>query len=132
MRRGFYRIFVPMAVMIFALSFGARESAAQKPALELLDAKASATASSITLSGQVKNISASNITGVTVYCDFQNGSGKVVRTEPTTLETDPLKPNGTADFKCSTKASPEIKGYNMPRFERLFGGPLVVKDSRKK
>ena len=132
MRPVFYRVLVPMAVMIFALSIGARESAAQKPALELLDAKAAATTSSITLSGQVKNISSSDITGVTVYCDFQNGSGKVVRTEPTTLETDPLKPNGTADFKCSTKAGPEVKGYNMPRFERLFGGPLVVKDGRKK
>lgn len=121
-----------MAVLIFALSIGARESAAQKPALELLDAKATANPSSISLAGQVKNISSNAITGVTVYCDFQNGSGRVVRTEPTTLETDPLKPNGTADFKCSTKASPEIKGYNMPRFERMFGGPLMVKDSRKK
>ena len=121
-----------MAVTIFALSMGARESAAQKPALELLDAKASATSSSITLAGQVKNISSSDITGVTVYCDFQNGSGKVVRTEATTLEPDPLKPNGTAEFKCSTKASADIKGFNIPRFERLFGGPLGVKDSRKK
>lgn len=121
-----------MAVSIFLLSWGAKNSAAQKPALELLDAKAAATSSSITLSGQVKNISASDITGVTVYCDFQNGSGRIVRTEQTTLETDPLKPNGTADFKCSTKAGPEIRGFNIPRFERLFGGPLVVKDSRKK
>ena len=132
MRRAFYRFIAPMAVMIFALSVGARESAAQKPSLELLDAKAAASGANITLSGQVKNVSSSDITGVTVYCDFQNGTGKVVRTEATTLETDPLKPNGTAEFKCSTKASADIKGYNIPRFERLFGGALVVKDSRKK
>ena len=132
MRRVFNRIFMPMAGLIFLLSLGAKDSAAQKPALELLDAKAAATSGAITLSGQVKNISTSDITGVTVYCDFQNGSGRVVRTEQTTLETDPLKPNGTADFKCSTKAGADIKGYNMPRFERLFGGPLVVKDGRKK
>lgn len=106
------------------------ESAAQRPSLEL-EVKQSATQTSISLAGEVKNISASDVSGVTVYCDFLGGNGKVVRTEETNLETDPLPPNKVSSFKCSTKSSPEIKGYNL-RFNRMFGGPLVVKPSAKK
>jgi hypothetical protein len=122
---------IPLVVFISMLSFGAARGAAQREQLELLDAKSSATQSAISIVGQVKNISSSDISGVTVYCDFQNASGRVVRSEPTNLETDPLKPNSSSEFKCSTKASPDIRGYSF-RFDRMFGGALKAKDSRKK
>jgi hypothetical protein len=131
-RQFFYPNLMPLLVALALISFSAAESAAQRQAsLELLDVKQSATQSSISLAGQVKNISSSEISGVTVYCDFLNASGKVARTEQSTLETDPLAPNKLSDFKCSTKSGPEIKGYNL-RFDRLFGGPLAVKASPKK
>jgi hypothetical protein len=131
-RRVCSRGFIPAIVLMAVISIAAKDGAAQqRPALELLDAKGAATTTTITLTGQVKNISPSDISSVTVYCDFQGAGGTVVRTEESKLETDPLKPNSTSEFKCSTKAGPDIKGYNF-RFARLFGGPLAVKDSRKK
>lgn len=112
-------------------SFAAANSAAQKPSLELLEAKGSATQTAISIVGQVKNVASKDLSGVTVYCDFQSGSGKVVRSEESRLDTDPLAPNKVSEFKCSTKSSPEIKGYSF-RFVSLFGGSLVAKDVRKK
>ena len=129
MRQFFYPNLIPLLVLIALVSFTAAESAAQKPSLEL-EVKQSATQTSISLAGEVKNISTSDVSGVTVYCDFLNAGGKVVRTEQTNLETDPLSPNKVSEFKCSTKSSPEIKGYNL-RFNRMFGGPLVVKPRPK-
>ncbi len=131
MKQVFYHNWVPLVALIALTSFSAAEGAAQKPSLELSDVKQSATASSISLAGEVKNVSSGDVSGVTVYCDFLGAGGKIVRTEQTTLEPDPLSPNKVATFKCSTKASPEIKGYNF-RFDRMFGGPLVVKPAPKK
>ena len=131
MRRIFCPNWVRLVVFISLISVAATESMAQRPSIELLDVKASATQSAISLAGQVKNISPSDVRGVTVYCDFQNAAGKVVRTEQTNLKTDPLAPNKLSDFECSTKSSQDIKGYNF-RFDRLFGGPLAIKDSRPK
>ena len=131
MRRVFNPGLIPLVALISMISFAARESAAQRPGLEMMDVKQSATQTAISLTGQVKNISPSNISGVTVYCDFLNGAGKVARTEQSTLEPDPLLPNKVAEFKCSTKSGSEIKGYNF-RFDRLFGGPIVVKPMQKK
>ena len=132
MRRVFYSSLIPVVSLMALITVGARDGAAQRPALDLIDVKQSATATTISLVGEVKNVSNSEVSGVTVYWDFLNGAGKVVRTEQTSLDTDPLKPNSVSEFKVSTKASPEIKGYGIPRFERLFGGPLVVRDARKK
>jgi hypothetical protein len=123
---------MPLLAALVYISIAAVQSQAQaRPSLELLDVKPAATQTAITLEGQVKNISSSDIHGVTVYCDFNGASGKPVRTEPTTLDPDPLSPNKVAQFKCSTKSSQEIKGYNV-RFERLFGGPLIVKPGPNK
>ena len=130
MRRGVSHILLPL--FVFSLfAFASIDGFAQRASIELIDAKATATQTAINIVGQVKNISSSDISGVTVYCDFQNGSGKVIRSEQAALDTDPLGPNKTSEFKCSTKPNPEIKGYGF-RFDRMFGGPLVVKDSRKK
>ena len=132
MRRVFYSSLIPVMSLIALISVAASDGAAQRPSLELVDVKQSATVTTISLVGEVKNVSTSDVSGVTVYWDFLNGAGKVVRTEQTNLDTDPLKPNATSEFKVSTKASPEIKGYGIPRFERIFGGPLAVRDARKK
>lgn len=129
------RVFHPGLISVFVLvamfSFAAANSAAQKPSLELLEAKGSATQTAISIVGQVKNVASKDLSGVTVYCDFQSASGKVIRSEESRLDTDPLAPNKTSEFKCSTKSSPEIKGYSF-RFVSLFGGALVAKDVRKK
>jgi hypothetical protein len=129
--RRFSFYFMPLLVFVCFVSLDAVEVFAQKPLLELLDAKATASATAINIVGQVKNISSSDIRGVTVYCDFQGAGGKVMRTEETKLDIDPLAPDKTTEFKCSTKAGADIKGYSF-RFDRLFGGPILPKDSRKK
>ncbi len=131
MRRVYYPGMIPVFALIAMISFAATNSAAQKPSLALLEAKGSATQTSINITGQVKNLATKDLSGVTVYCDFQSAGGKVIRTEEGSLETDPLPPNKVSEFKCSTKASPDLRGYNF-RFVSLFGGPLAVKDSRKK
>jgi hypothetical protein len=129
--RRFSSHFMPVFVLVCMVSMAGVKAFAQRPSLELLDAKAAATQTTINIVGQVKNVSASDIRGVTVYCDFQGAGGKVVRSEETKLDTDPLAPEKTSEFKCSTKAGADIRGYGF-RFDRLFGGPILVKDSRKK
>jgi len=130
-RRVNYPGLMPALVVFAMISFAAVNCAAQKPSLELLDSKASASQTAISVVAQVKNISTSDISGVTVYCDFVNASGRIVRTEQSSFETDPLKPNSTSQFKCETKVSPDIKSFKY-RFERMFGGPLIVKAPAKK
>jgi hypothetical protein len=130
-KRSFYPSLAPVFVFIVAISVAASSGLAQRPALELQDVKQSASQTAVTLAGQVKNISSSDISGVTVYCDFQGAGGKVMRTEETRLDKDPLKPNVAASFSCSTKSSPDIRGYGL-RFIRLFGGPLAVKSAAPK
>jgi hypothetical protein len=129
------RVLVPARIPVFALiaifSFAAAALAQQRPSLELLEGKASATQTAINVVGQVKNVAGKDLSGITVYCDFQNASGKTIKSEEGKLETDPLKPNGTSEFKCSTKSSPDVRGFGF-RFVSLFGGPLAVKDVRKK
>ena len=95
------------------------------------DTKISATQSTIDISGQVKNISTREVSGVAVHCDFQDASGKSVRVVQGQLETDPLPPNKISSFKVSTSYSASIKRFNVT-FSQMFGGPLVTKDSRKK
>ena len=109
---------VPVIVFMAVFSFAARNGMAQREQLELLDAKGAATQTAINIVGQVKNISTSDISGVTVYCDFTGAGGKVVNTEQTNFDKDPLKPNAQAEFKCSTKASPEIKSFGF-RFDQI-------------
>ena len=129
------RVLVPGWIPVFAIitvfSFAAANGFAQRPSLELLDAKGSATQTSINIVGQVKNVATKDLSGITVYCDFQSASGKTIRTEEGRLDVDPLKPNSNSEFKCSTKASPDVRGFGF-RFVSLFGGPLTVKDVRKK
>ena len=107
---------------------------AQKPAsrasMELLETKQTATQSSLEITGQVKNISKSEVNGVTVFCDFMDASGKSIKREQTTLDTDPLAPNKISTFKVSTPYNAAIKRFNVT-FSQMFGGPLVTKDSRK-
>ena len=117
---------LPVALILLA----AGECWAQRPAMELLETKQSATQSSIDIVGQVKNISPREVMGVAVSCDFQDASGKSLRVEQGHLETDPLAPNKVSLFKISTRYNPEIKRFNVT-FAEIFGGRLVTKDSRK-
>ena len=98
--------------------------------MELLETKQSATQSTIDIVGQVKNVSTREVSGVTVYCDFQDASGKSVRVVQGHLEIDPLAPNKISQFRVSTPASAAIKRFNVT-FAEMFGGKLVTKDSRK-
>jgi len=129
-RRLFYPGVTPVFILITLFSFAAAEGLAQKYSLELVEAKGSATQTSIIVEGQVKNITTKDLSGITVYCNFRGAGGKIVRTEESTLETDPLPPNKESEFKCSTKASPEIKDYAF-RFVSLFGGELTVAPRKK-
>ena len=103
---------------------------AQRQSMELLETKISATQTTIDIVGQVKNVSTREVSGVTVYCDFQDASGKSVRVVQGHLEIDPLPPNKVSQFKVSTPASAAIKRFNVT-FAEMFGGKLVTKDSRK-
>ena len=98
--------------------------------MELLETKQSATQSTIDIVGQVKNISTREVSGVTVYCDFQDASGKSVRVVQGHLEIDPLAPSKVSEFKVSAPASAAIRRFNVT-FAEMFGGKLVTKDSRK-
>ncbi|MBI3933842.1 MAG: hypothetical protein HY316_04065 [Acidobacteria bacterium] len=113
------------------IRFGAVSAAAQaRPSMELLETKTSQTQSAIEVVGQVKNISTRPVEGVTVFCDFQDASGKTVKREQGSLDTDPLAPNKISTFKISTASSAAIRGFKIT-FGQMFGGPLVTKDSRK-
>ncbi|MBI4463159.1 MAG: hypothetical protein HY647_00510 [Acidobacteria bacterium] len=130
MRRIFLLNATPLLVLIALLAGVAGSIAAQRPSMELLETKISATQEAITIVGQVKNISDREVNGVTVYYDFQDGSGKSIRTEQGFLETDPLPPDKVSQFKISTQYNPGIKRFNVT-FGEMFGGQLVTKDSRK-
>ena len=108
----------------------ATPSATQRAAMELLEAKQSATQDAINIAGQVKNISGKEVSGVTVLCDFQDSAGKSIRVEQGYLGTDPLAADKTSAFKISTKYDPNIKRFNVT-FREMFGGALATKDSRK-
>lgn len=120
-----------LLVSIALLWLATAPSAAQRPSIELLETKISATQATIDIVGQVKNISTREVSGVTVHCDFQNAGGKSVRMVEGQLATDPLAPNKVSGFKVSTNYSSEIKRFNVT-FSQMFGGPLATKDSRKK
>ena len=101
-----------------------------RASMELLETKPTVTAQTLEIVGQVKNISAGDVSGVTVYCDLQDANGKSLRVVQGHLETDPLAANKISQFKVSAPYSAEIKRFNVT-FSRMFGGPLVTKDSRK-
>ena len=99
-------------------------------AMELLETRQSATQETISIVGQAKNTYTRDVSGVTVYCDFQDASGNSIRVEQGTLKTDPLPPNTVSEFRVSTAYDPAIKRFNVS-FAEMFGGKLVTKDSRK-
>jgi hypothetical protein len=102
---------------------------ADRSQMELLEAKQSATQTTITIVGKVKNISSREVMGVAVSVNFQDADGNSLKVEQGNLVTDPLPPNETSDFKITTPYSTNIKRFSVS-FAELFGGPLIMKDSR--
>ena len=97
--------------------------------MELLEASQSATQTTITLVGQVKNITTREVSGVTVSVNFQDADGDSVRVEQGNLDTDPLPPDATSEFRITTPYSEGIRRFSVS-FAEIFGGPLVMRDSR--
>src|SRR5581483_12129257 len=116
-----------VAAMFLAAALAVAQA---KPAMELLETKQSATQSTLTIVGQVKNISTREVSGVTVFCDLADASGKKIKTAQGHLEVDPLPPNKVSGFTITTPYDAQIKRYNV-RFTQMFGGPLLMNDSRK-
>jgi hypothetical protein len=130
-RRVFTRMGLAILPVMLVMALAAVRGAAQaRPSMELLETKQSATQSSLEIVGQVKNISPREVSGVTVYCDFMDASGKRIKREQGRLDTDPLAPNKTSSFKISTAYDAGIKRFNVT-FGQMFGGALATKDSRK-
>jgi hypothetical protein len=98
--------------------------------MELLETASSATQTTFSIAGQVKNVSSRSMSGVVVYYNLQDISGKSIRVEQGALEKDPLPPNEVSPFRLSTQYDPAIKRFNVT-FAETFGGNLVTKDSRK-
>lgn len=98
--------------------------------MELLETRQSATQTTVTIVGQVKNISPREVSGVNVSADFQDANGRSLRVEQGHLEKDPLPPNQVSEFRITTPYSPDIKRFNVT-FAEIFGGRLLTKDSRK-
>ena len=131
MRRVLSQIGLAIAPVVLVTALTAvRGDAQARPSMELLETKQSATQSSLEIVGQVKNISPRPVNGVTVTCDFLDASGKSIKRETGSLDTDPLAPNKISTFKISTAYSAAIKGFKV-NFGQMFGGPLALKDSRK-
>ena len=97
--------------------------------MELLEANQSATQTTITIVGQVKNVASREVTGVAVSVNFQDADGNSVLVEQGNLETDPLPPDETSEFRITTPYSANIRRFSVS-FAELFGGPLIMKDSR--
>ncbi len=97
--------------------------------MELLEASQSATQTTITLVGQVKNVTTREVSGVTVSVNFQDADGNSVRVEQGNLATDPLPPDATSEFRITTPYSEGIRRFSVS-FAEIFGGPLVMRDSR--
>ena len=120
-----------VVLVLMVLSFAAiRGEAQNRPAMELLETNASRTQTSLEIVGKVKNISGREVSGVTVYCDFQDASGKSLKREQSSLATDPLGADKISEFKISTPDNAAIQRFNVT-FAEMFGGPLPTKDSRK-
>lgn len=98
--------------------------------MELLETRQSATQTTITIVGRVRNVSPREVSGVAVSCDFQDATGRSVRVEQGHLERDPLPPNEISEFRITTPANADIRRFNVT-FAELFGGPLLMKDSRQ-
>jgi hypothetical protein len=98
--------------------------------MELLETRQSATQTTITLIGRVKNVSPREVMGVAVSTDFQDANGRSLRVEQGNLVRDPLPPNEISEFRVTTPYNENIKRFNV-NFAELFGGPLVMKDSRQ-
>ncbi len=130
MRRTPFFNWRPLLLAVALLSLAAVEGTAQRASMELLETNIAATQTAINIDGQVKNISPREVSGVEVYCNFQNMDGESIRIERGYLDTDPLAAGETSTFKISTKYDANIKRFNVT-FRRTFGGPLVIKDSRE-
>ena len=130
MKRALFSNWIAAVLPVALVCLAAAESRAQRPSMELLETKQSATQTTIDIVGQVKNISTREVSGVTVYCDFQDAAGKSVRVVEGHLDTYPLAPNKISTFKISTRSSPEIKRFNVT-FAQLWGGGGAPEASRK-
>ncbi len=130
MRRTRFWSLKPLLLSVALLTLAAVEGEAQRPSMELLETKIAATQTAINIDGQVKNISPREVSGVEVYCNFQNMDGESIRIERGYLDTDPLAAGETSTLKISTKYDANIKRFSVT-FGRTFGGPLVTKDSRE-
>ena len=109
----------------------AAESApADRSQMELLETRQSATQTTITIVGRVKNVSPREVMGVAVSTDFQDANGRSLRVEQGSLVRDPLPPNEISEFRITVPYSENIKRFNVT-FAELFGGPLIMKDSRQ-
>jgi hypothetical protein len=97
--------------------------------MELLEANQSATQTTITIDGMVKNVSPREVMGVAVSINFQDADGNSIRVEQGSLATDPLPPGETSEFQITTPYRQNIRRFSVS-FAELFGGPLVMKDSR--
>jgi hypothetical protein len=116
--------------LVLLVMAAVRGEAQTRPSVELLETKPSRTQTSLEIVGRVKNITSRELSGVTVYCDFQDASGKSIKREQGRLETDPLGANQISEFKISTPDNAAIQRFNVT-FAEIFGGPLATKDSRK-
>jgi hypothetical protein len=116
-----------LALLVFT---SVRGQAQARPSMELIETTPSRTQTSLEIVGKVKNISGREVSGVNVFCDFQDANGNSIKREQGHLDTDPLAPNAISTFKISTPDNAGIQRFNVT-FAEMFGGPLVTKDSRK-
>ena len=131
MRRVIVRFGLAIASALMVLVVAAVRGETQaRPSVELLETKPARTQTSLEIVGRVKNITARELSGVTVYCDFQDANGNSIKREQGRLVTDPLGPNQISEFKISTPDNAGIQRFNVT-FAEIFGGPLATKDSRK-
>lgn len=85
----------------------------------------SETGDYLVVEGQVKNVSAEALRGVTAIATWYDKSGAAVTSTDVVIGDDPILPGRTSSFKLLTTAKPAMSRYSV-EFKTHLGGSLSV------
>ena len=97
--------------------------------LQLLSTNFERSYSYITMSGQVKNISSSNLENILAVISYYTEDDTFVKTADALIDYNPILPGQISPFEVITTDNPAITRFSIS-FKYLLGGTISYEDKR--
>jgi hypothetical protein len=107
------RVLVALMVLAAGLGGADKKKAPKPPDLEVVEAKATRTADSITLDGRVRNTSEKPIAGLVLIFDLIAPGGSVIATQKGPAEDDVVEPGNETTFRVETRDEPRAVQFQV-------------------